>query len=393
MRRFINLITLVIYLALLAPNIAAQELVDLQRDKMIGSVRSIQFEFAEANLVDGKLVETKRWPHQRVTYNERGQEVERLNFDKDSSVRDRSVVRYDANGRLIGYGNAEKDRYHSTFEYDGNGHKAEVRGYDGTALNVLEVYKYDSQGRKIEQSRIADNSSHHEQLTYAYNDAGQLTETAAYLNGVLRERFLKIYDLAGNLVKEVSLSFQYSGHNSTVEYIYDSRRRVTERCVDTEILWSKVQTVYDADGRVSERTTLMGYKKPNVFESHGPKPGKEVFRYNERGQVLEEAFYSLDKVLSHKTIYTYNEAGNLIEQEYLRKDGGNNMKVSYEYDINGNWVKRTRPDTDHTGRRYRANAWEEKAGVDFTRCGSENSLSGFLKKGPFPDAFRFTDFR
>jgi hypothetical protein len=26
----------------------------------------------------------------------------------------------------------------------------------------------------------------------------------------------------------------------------------------------------------------------------------------------------------------------------------------------------------------RANAWEEKAGVDFTRCGSENSLSGFL---------------
>jgi YD repeat-containing protein len=344
--------TLLIYLALLASATSAQELVDWQRDKLAGPVRSIQIEFAEANMVEGKLIETKHWPHQRVIYNERGQEVERLNFNKDGSVQDRSVIRYDASGRLIGYGNVEGDRYHSTIEYDGKGNKTEIRGYDGAALNVQEVYTYDSQSRKIEQSRIADNGSHHERLSYTYNAAGQLTETAAYLNGVLRERFLKTYDGAGNLVKEVSLSFQNPGQNSTVDYIYDSHRRITERCVDTKILWSKVQTLYDANGRVSERTTFMGYKNPNVFQSHAPKPGKEVFRYNEQGKILEEAFYSLDKVLSHKTIYTYNEAGNLIEQEYLRKDGGNNMKVSYEYDEKGNWVKRMRPDTDHTGRRY-----------------------------------------
>lgn len=352
MKWLTNFATLLIYLALLASATSAQERSDWQRDNLAGPVRSIQVEFAEANMVEGKLVETRRWPHQRVTYNERGQEVERLNFDENGSVRDRSIIRYDSQGRLIGYGDAEKDRYHSTIEYDGNGNKTAVRGYDGAALNVQEVYKYDDRGRKLEQSRIADNGAYHEQLTYEYNVAGQLTEMAAYYNGVLKERHLKTYDGAGNLVKEVSLDFQNPNINSTVNYIHDSHARVIERCVDTEILWSKVQTVYDADGRVSERTTFMGYKKPNVFQSHAPKPGKEVFRYNDRGQVLEEAFYTLDKELSHKTISTYDKGGNLIEQEYIRKDGGNNMKISFEYDAKGNWVKRTRPDTDHTGRRY-----------------------------------------
>jgi hypothetical protein len=53
-------------------NTTAQSMSDWQRDNLTGSVRSIQLEFAEANMVNGKLVEIKRWPHQRVTYNETG---------------------------------------------------------------------------------------------------------------------------------------------------------------------------------------------------------------------------------------------------------------------------------------------------------------------------------
>jgi len=151
---------------------------DWQRDKLVGSVRSIQVELAEANAVDRKLVEIKRWPHQRVTYDKRGHEVERVSFNQDGTEEDRSVIRYDSEGRIIGYGNAKKDRNHSTIEYDRKGNPVEARMYEGDAIQTREVYSYDEKGQKIEQSRFADGGAHRERLTYAYNAAGQLTGLA-----------------------------------------------------------------------------------------------------------------------------------------------------------------------------------------------------------------------
>ena len=351
MKRLTNFATLSIWLALLAPLTSAQTISDWQRDHLVGSVRSVQLEFAEANMVDGKLSEIKRWPHQRVSYNERGQEVERVNFKKDGSIEDTSIIRYDSEGRIIGYGDAKKDRNYSILEYDSKGNRTEARGYEGDGLQTRETYTYDDKGQKIAQSRFADNGAYHERIIYAYNPAGQLTEMAAYYSEVLKEKHLKTYDGGGKLLKEESVSYQFSGHNSTVEYLYDKSGRLIERRVDTEILWSKVQTRYDAKGRVAQRETFMRYKKPNVFQSHGPEPGKVVFRYNDRDQVLEEAFFAPDGRLNHKTVSTYNEVGNLIEQLYVRK-GSDDLKVSYEYDLQGNWVKQMQPDTDHTGRKY-----------------------------------------
>ncbi len=114
MKRLTGFAKLLVFLALLAPVTTAQSMSDWQRDSLVGSVRSMQVEFAEANAVDGKLVEIKRWPHQRVTYNERGHEVERVNFNQDGAEQDRSVIRFDSEGRIIGYGDAKKDRYHSS---------------------------------------------------------------------------------------------------------------------------------------------------------------------------------------------------------------------------------------------------------------------------------------
>ena len=352
MKRLTIFPNLLAILALLAPVTPAQSMSDWQRDNLVGSVRSLQVEFAEANAVDGKLVEIKRWPHQRVIYNERGQEVERVNFNQDGTEQDRSVIRYDSEGRIIGYGDAKKDRYHSTIEYDSKGNRIEARMYEGDVIQTREVYTYDDKGRKIEQSRFADGGAYHERLTYAYNAAGQLTEMAAYYSGTLKEKHLKTYNGSGNLVKEASVDYALPGQNSTVEYSYDRLGREIERYADTAILWSKVQTLYDARGRVAERTTFMEYKQPNVMQSHAPKPGRVVFRYNDRGQVLEEAVYEPDAALASKTVFTYDKGGKLIEEAHVSSNVPGDWKVSYEYDSHGNWVKRTKPNTDHTGRQY-----------------------------------------
>ena len=352
MKPIISLANLLVILALLVPVMTAQSMSDWQRDNLVGSVRSVQVEFAEANAVNGKLVELKRWPHQRVTYNERGQEVERVNFNQDGTEQDRSIIRYDSKGRIIGYGDAKKDRYHSAIEYDGKGNRIEARMYEGDVIQTREVYTYDDKGRKIEQSRIADGGSYHERLTYAYNAAGQLTEMAAYYSGKLMERHLKTYNVAGDLVKEASFNYGLPGQDSSVEYSYDKLGREIERYVDTAILWSKVQTLYDARGRVTQRTTFMEYKQPNVMQSHAPEPGRVLFRYNDRGQVLEETVYKPDATLDRKTVFTYDKEGKLIEEAYVNRKIPGDWKVSYEYDSHGNWVKRTKPNTDHTGRQY-----------------------------------------
>ncbi len=346
---FANLLAL---LALMAPAATPQSVSDWQHDNLVGSVRSVQTEFAEADMVNGKLVEIKRWPHQQVTYDQKGQEVERVNFNQDGTEQDRSVIRYDSDGRIIGYGDAKKDRYHSTIEYDSKGNRIEVRMYEGDAVQMQELYTYDDNGRKIEQSRFADGGAYQERITYAYNAAGQLTEMAAYYSGRLREKHLKIYNEAGNLVKEAYVNYEFPGQNSTVEYSYDKLGREIERYADTEILWSKVQTLYDAKGRVAQRTTLMEYKQRNVSQSHAPKPGRVVYSYNDRGQVLEEAVYEADSALARKTVYIYDEEGKLVGEAHLNKDVPGDWKVISEYDSHGNWVKKTKLNTDHTGRKY-----------------------------------------
>ena len=125
-----------------------------------------------------------------------------------------------------------------------------------------------------------------------------------------------------------------------------------KRVTSFAYLWSKVQTLYDAKGRVAQRTTSMEYKQRNVIQTHAPKPGRVVFSYNDRGQVLEEAIYEPDSALSRKSVFTYDVDGKLISEAHVSKDLPGVWKVSYEYDSHRNWVKRTRPNMDHTGRKY-----------------------------------------
>jgi YD repeat-containing protein len=96
----------------------------------------------------------------------------------------------------------------------------------------------------------------------------------------------------------------------------------------------------------------MEYKRKNVMQTHAPRPGRVVFSYNDRGQVLEEAVYEPDSTLASKTVFTYDEEGKLVGEAHLSKNASGEWKVSYEYDSHGNWVKRTKPNTDHMGRKY-----------------------------------------
>lgn len=339
-----------------ALNVVAQSGFVLERESWSGAVRSIRIENAEALIRDGKLVELHRRPHQLITYNEKKQETERVNFKEDGSIESHSVNRYDSEGRHIGSGDAneegKKDPYHSVLAYDSKGNLTETHIYKGDVLEEQSVYTYDDKGRKLEEVRIADNGAHRTRIAYKYNSAGQQIEMAAYFNEALDSGFLKAYDNAGNLVKEISISNLFPPVSATAEYVYDSQGRQIEVRTNDKILWSKVQTSYDTKGRITERETFMGYKSPNIWRSHAPEPGKEVFRYNERGQVNEELFYTSDGALIRKATSTYNASGKLIERLNSTRDNPDAGKMTYEYDSHGNKIKQTIFTTDWQGQPY-----------------------------------------
>lgn len=349
--RLLTLLLVLVCNALLLSTASGQAKSDRERDGLVGPVQSVLLELVELSTRSGKEVEIKRRPHQLVAYNESGSEIERVNFNEDGSISDKSVRLYDSAGKQIGWkeyqGPDAKPGRSSTWDYDANGNLAEVRVQYQGLLELRTVYTYDNHRRKVEESRFADDGAFRDRSVYAYNAAGQLVETTYYHNEVLNGKVHRRYNESGSLVKETQFDIVHP--ESTAEYAYDSSGREIEKRVDSETLWSKVQTSYDRNGRVAMRETSMGYKHANVYVTHAPEPGQVVFRYDDRGKVIEEVSYSPDRVIISKTVSIYNQAGALIEQVYSRRDN-NGGKVSFEYDTTGNWVKATKSSTDRTNR-------------------------------------------
>ncbi|HYW95781.1 MAG TPA: hypothetical protein VE870_09350 [Bacteroidales bacterium] len=118
---------------------------------------------------------------------------------------------------------------------------------------------------------------------------------------------------------------------------------------------------YDANGNLSE-------KKAFLASTNAPL-GRETFRYNAKGEVIEHDFYTAADSLRKKVImswddnnhvtgtefynssdsmvssiaYTYNDEG-FVSNKKIKDDSGNvtrNVNFTYAYDVMGNWVSKT----------------------------------------------------
>src|SRR5689334_19505433 len=74
-----------------------------QEDSLLGPVQSVEIQFAERYSPDDREDQIQRRRHQKIIYDRRGKEIERINFKPDGSIENRSVQLLDANGRVIGW--------------------------------------------------------------------------------------------------------------------------------------------------------------------------------------------------------------------------------------------------------------------------------------------------
>ncbi len=327
----------------------------LNTEQLTGPVHTVQIEFAEMTVVDGKEIEFGRRPHQKVVYDRSGNEIERINFRRDGSIENHSVQLIDANGRIAGWQELEPradggQRLSSRSEsvYDNRGNRIEAIVYDQGVESHRTSAAFDRAGHMVEEVMVTDGGAWKQTRKLTYDSGGRLIRTLVDINGTL-QLIEQAYDSSGNLVK-----YKYSGtdgrSDSEARYAYDEHGREKERNAEDSISKFKMISSYDSGGRVSRRVTYFEYKRPNISMSHAPEPGTVEFRHNDDGQLVEESVYSPEGALKRRTTNDYDKGKRLRSQVYRNSDDVVVTEVNYEYDSLGNRVKRVTVSSDQAGK-------------------------------------------
>ena len=103
---------------------------------------------------------------------------------------------------------------------------------------------------------------------------------------------------------------------------------------------------YDVQGRLNER---LEYNKNDILKSLeltiydeldrkmavNKLESKTFFKYDVKGNILEENHFNVAGNLIDKIIYTYNELGQLISKERIDAKAISNERYTYEYNNSG----------------------------------------------------------
>ncbi len=199
-------------------------------------------------------------------------------------------------------------------------------------LRTIHHFDRDERLRKVElfPSQESDSAQYH----LSYDAAGRVTEeqTVEPDGHVLYRKIYRYgFDEQGRHIATIAAT--EDGQLAHAEFdLYDERGVLTE---DLAITGNGTveKSLYDIRGKLVYLARYFQGKL--VLEStyhHGPL-----------GRLKESRFYSGDGTLMRKDVYRYNDAGERIEQqsEFFRSMHLRKSVVTYEFDAAGNWTKET----------------------------------------------------
>lgn len=186
---------------------------------------------------DGKLlVETKYYggdagEHTEYVYNEKGEPVERKNFDEEGSFISKDVFSYDEKGGLS-----------SQVSYDAN-------GKINSSLTFSSV-----DDKTIEQCEFDENNKLVSKTVAKYNEDGkEVSSIQTTPDGKLISGITSLFDEKGNILERQYKDF----YSKMVRYHYDENSRcIMQELFDGNgVLLRKNLYEYDADGNLSVEQT------------------------------------------------------------------------------------------------------------------------------------------
>lgn len=125
--------------------------------------------------------------------------------------------------------------------------------------------------------------------------------------------FKKIFNDAGYIVEDKSFGYAEDPTRKNI-YIYDDKNRLIEQ------------------------------KRENFdqqFKSWWGESFRHVYKYDEKGNRIEEALYDIynQKGIYSVEKYAYDNKGNMIEMNEYNSDGNLEKKIKYSYDNKGNKIE------------------------------------------------------
>jgi hypothetical protein len=165
------------------------------------------------------------------------------------------------------------------------------------------------------------------------------------------------YNEAGNLTKGVSYDAGYPSSVTVWGYI-DGQR----------VLKNNFISFSDAERPPSTRMTIIASAEDNPINRNLPKDTRysvrKDYKYNEKGQLIEEVIYNNNRELWSRTVNNYkgnqrevlnydktnsqtgqtieilDKDGNIIERDLMDENGkvGDKEINTYEFDSQGNWI-------------------------------------------------------
>src|ERR1044072_323872 len=174
----------------------------------------------------------------------------------------------------------------------------------------------------------------------SYNPEKSRIEVALYMGGqnIFRKEVYS-FDPQGKLTNWdlYEADGRHTGTKAT--YIYVKGGRMSEAIHHLLGSFSYKETFYYPDERHVEATTQFHFNE---------KPDKEVYTYDDKGNIVEAIFYEEDGRLRVKESYKYDGKGNPVEFAAHSPTGALLYKEThrYEFDARGNWIKRTTSEYD-----------------------------------------------
>ena len=323
------------------------------------------------------------------SFDERGNEIEFINYDKEGNIWNKEIKKYNENDRLI-YSKEttllnEYKTYieENSYSYNDKGLLIEEKSYEEDPVTGIthkkELYKYNNDQKLIENSYYS-NDSLKRQVLYWYDNKGNLSRKLFYLDNKPYTDTKFEYNHIGNLIKKTE-NYIKTDYKDVKQYEYDAKNRLilfTKEDNDTKEIILKIIYKDDLlieiyDNRDDEEVHIFySYKNKKLINKVISKSFfngcyydyiKEKILYDEKGRIKKSFDYkqnkikktytyyydNKDRVIKTELLYTgdkkeywidnYDTIGNLIETIYKNDDY--RYKDCYTYDNNNNLLSKT----------------------------------------------------
>jgi hypothetical protein len=265
----------------------------------------------EYDYVNGKP-ESKGTKAKVVKYDEKGNNIEEVNYRVDGKVHYIVKFRYDDKGNKVEYvrynaydmGSEELQvNYKQNIKHDSRGNVVEEMGYNGIE-NFRVVYNYTPAGKLAEVNyfNVEANGKKtvlDEKRVLKYT--GNISNVKVY-NGqnVMLFRLKNIYSISGKILEENRIELD-STVSKRVIYLYDKNDKcISETKYIAGKLASKITRIYNTKGQLQE---------VNVETSDGDKYITNQYTYSDKENLIEELSRSDKNKEFSKSTYKYNDAG------------------------------------------------------------------------------------